>query len=85
MPLFNKEIHILQKMIESDCSFNGTVLLTEKNVATPEECFQLSELMHGQYYVHEVETQTCNVYEDNLRNCKVQRGANHVSPSSCPK
>jgi len=74
-----------KKMIESDCSFHGTVLLNEDGIVDPEECFQLSELMHGQYFVHNADSQNCLVYDGNSRICKVQRGPNGIRPSDCPK
>merc|ERR1712062_10704 len=74
-----------KKMIESECSFNGTVLLIEEGILEPEECFQLNELMHGEYYVHESDMRRCTIYNNSLCDCKVIRGTNDNKPSECPK
>jgi len=73
-----------KKMVESDCVFDGNVILTEKGIAEPEECYQLNELSNGKYYVYEDDSQTCTVFDSSARNCKIQRGVNDVKPSDCP-
>jgi len=74
-----------KKMLESECVYTGDVILEESGVWTPEECFELSELLHGDYYVHKASKKLCKVYGSNERTCKVQRGTADNMPSECPK
>ena len=72
-------------MIESDCAYHGNVLMESENISDPEQCFQLSEVVNGQYYVYESNRNICTIYDNDYRTCGVQRGANDVDPSSCPR
>jgi len=74
-----------KKMVESECAYYGNVLLKQGNVLKIDECVQLNDLMHGQFYRYDNDEKECSVYESNSRDCRVHRGVNGVSPSSCPK
>lgn len=73
-----------KKMVESECLYHGNILLEEHYVSEPEDCFQMSENIHGEYYVYDGDSDTCTVYDSNSRTCTVQRGVKDVQPSDCP-
>jgi len=71
-------------MIESECTYNGKVLLEEDNIYENQDCLNLNELIQGQYYVFDEENRSCKVYDSNDRTCIVHRGINGILPSDCP-
>lgn len=69
-------------MLESECVMKGNKLAELPSVFEPEECLLTTEIFHGSYYVLDVTTQTCTIYDSNERVCEVQRGINDLS--NCP-
>ena len=61
-------------MLESECQMKGNLIVELPGVLEPEECLVSLNIFHGNYYVHDVTSQLCKIYDSNERTCKVQRG-----------
>ena len=71
-------------MVESQCVYNGNVLLQEAGVLNIDECIQLNELLQGKFYVYDSDKKDCTIYDSKSRNCSLHRGVKDVNPASCP-
>ena len=66
-------LHLFQKMVESDCNFEGNEIATISSVADHDECLLASQLFNGAYYEYDGYEQTCKIYDSNERTCNTQR------------